>query len=154
VADEKTYDVPTGQQHKFRVDYWMTISFILNEGGQVDGDYPTYTLESTDGTYHQKLSAGGDLVAAGDYMQLQFKRLARGKIYKLTRLVAEDWSEVVFDGVTFDVIVDQERSVHDVLTDHTYGELDVDVGSAVQAVIWHPNSGGAAESEDLSDVVL
>jgi hypothetical protein len=154
VEDEKKYDVPTGQRHKFRVDYWMTISFILNEGGQVDGDYPIYILESTDGSYYKKLSAGSDLAAEGDYQQLQFKKLARGKNYKLTRLLDEDWSEVVFDEVAFDVIVDQERSIHEVLKDHTYGELLVDVGSTAPGIAWKQNSGDGGAGDDLSDLVI
>jgi hypothetical protein len=158
VPAQKTFDVPAGQRHKFCVDYRMTISFILSELEQVDSQYPVYILESSDGSYYQKLSAGSDLVAAGDYMQLQFKKLARDKTYKLTRYIEEDWSEVVFDGIAFDVIVDQERSIHDILPDHKYGELNVDVGSTVDAISWDPGSGASGgdggAGDDLSDVVV
>ena len=139
---DKPYQVETGKRHTFRLDFQMTISFVLNESGQVDGDYPIYTLESSDGSYYQTLSAGSDLVLAGDFMQLQFKNLARGKNYKLTRLMDEDFEEVVFHDIPFATIVDQDREVHKVLEDHAYGELDVDIGSTVDALSWQPAGGG------------
>lgn len=158
MADQdKTYDGDTGLRHTFRADYWMTISFILDDSGQVDGDYPIYLLESADGSYSQKLSAGSDLVAEGDYMQLQFKKLAIGKQYKLTRYLDEDWSEIIFDGVAFDTIVDQDRDIHGILPNHKYGELEVDLGSQTDAITWQPPAPAetpAGAETDLSEVVL
>ncbi len=135
---DKTYNVQTAKRHTFCVDFRMTISFLLDEGGRVDGDYPVYILESTDGSYYLKLSAGTDLVADGDYMQLQFKKLGRGKSYKLTRQLSEDLTEVVFDDIPFATIVDQNRDAHQILEDHKYGELEVDPGSTVDAICWQP----------------
>ncbi len=149
---DKPYKVQTGKRHIFLLDFRMTISFLLDESGHVDGEYPIYILESTDGSYYQKLSAGSDLVPEGDYMQLQFKKLGRGKNYKLTRQLSEDLTEVVFDDIPFATIVDQNRDVHQVLEDHKYGELDVDPGSTVDAICWQPAQDDDASAEATQGV--
>lgn len=146
----KSYELKTTLRHTFRLGYCMTLSFILNDKGQVDGDYPIYTLESTDGSYSLKLSAGSDLVAAGDYMQLRFDKLLPGLNYKLTRLIEEDMEEVIFDDVPFGDIVDQERDIHAILEDHGYGELSIDTDSEVEALCFEPDDGNGSNQDGSS----
>jgi len=133
---EKSFTIDTGRRHKYRVNFRMTLSFILDETGHVDGVYPIYTLEDSGGRYSKTLSAGSDLVSAGDYKQLVFDELISGTNYKLTRKVDEEIEELVFQNVPFATILDQERTVHDALQDHAYGELEMDLGSAVDAICW------------------
>lgn len=147
----KSYQKPTTLRHTFLVGYRMTLSFLLNEGGQVDGEYPIYTLESSDGTYSRKLSAGSDLVANGDYMQLIFDKLIPGLSYKLTRLIEEDMQEVVFDNTAFGSIVDQDRDVQQKLDNHAYGELDVITGSEVESLCFEPQSDSSGDSASSDD---
>jgi hypothetical protein len=132
---DKSFTINTGKRHKYRVNFRMTLSFILDESGQVDGDFPIYTLKDSSGRYSKTLSAGNDLVSAGHYKQLLFDELISGTNYQLTRQIDDHLEEVVFENVPFATIVDQERTVHDTLKDHTYGEFDMDMSSAVD-VSW------------------
>jgi hypothetical protein len=112
----------------------MTISYMLDSPGQVDADYPKFTLESSDGAYKKELSPKNDLVKGDAYLELRFKKLLPGKQYKLTRKHLDGWEDVIFDGLSYDTIVDQPRDMHEQLVEHAYAELgDVEDGGAVEA---------------------
>jgi hypothetical protein len=132
VDGDRKYSAETNRKHTFWIqNYVMTISYIVSANSQLDSDFPRYVLESSDGTYHRELSAGNDLRREGQYMQLRFDRLKPGKSYKLTRFFSEDFdAEIVFDEMPLDKIVDQDRSIHGVLTNHAYGEFQFERGSA------------------------
>lgn len=135
MGNPKKYSVATGHKHTFRiVSYTMTISFVLAASNQVESDYPTYLLESSDGQYHHKLLANSNLVENGDYFQLRFEKLKPGQTYKLTRYRAGKLDEVVFEDKASEIIKDQDRSVNKVLENHDYTEFQIDFGSTIPAL--------------------
>jgi len=98
----------------------MTISFVLANANQVSTEYPKYLLRSTDGAYQRELTPQNDLVSSDQYLQVRFENLLPGKRYTLLREDSPSITEIVFDDVPFDAIVDQERESNSSLTDHAY----------------------------------
>jgi hypothetical protein len=114
----------TGQTHVVRVRWYtfsprMTVSFVL-PGASADQVYPKYLLESADGEYSRELCPMDDLIPGDAYVQLVFDELEKGKTYTLTRSWGEEYEEKVFENLSFDEIVDQEREKPEGLVNNNY----------------------------------
>lgn len=133
MGNRTKYTVATGKKHTFQV-FTMTISFVLAASNQVETDYPTYLLESSDGQYKHKLSAQSNLVENGDYFQLRFEKLNPSQSFKLTRYRGGKVDEVIFDDKAAEIIKDQDRPVHKILENHAYAEFQIDFGSPTPAL--------------------
>lgn len=143
----KQYVADTEKKHIFWIEnFLMTISYLMASSSQMESEFPRYILESSDGSYRQERSVGGDLCNEGHYMQLRFEKLKPGKSYKLTRYIAEDFAEVVFENAPFNKIVDQDRPAHKVLEDHAYGEFQLDTGARIAGVKWGAEPSLASKS--------
>jgi hypothetical protein len=147
---DASYLKSTDRQHVFVLTFRMTLSFVTRASGSLEGTYPIYILESKDGSYYKKLSVGSDLVSVGAYMQLKFEKLLRNRNYKLTRLVEEDLSEVVFDDVPFSNIVDQNRQAHQEIEKHAYCNAVSQHVAGMEAVSWNSDEGGEGDNDGSS----
>lgn len=120
---------------------WMTISFIMPSSPDVA--FPKYALESTDGAYKKELTAKDDCVPGDKYLQLKFENLLPGKLYKLTRFDDAEISQVIFDKVRYEEVVDQEREMHADMIEHGYGEFDFDQPGDKLFDDWQAGEGAA-----------
>lgn len=135
-----SYELPTGKMHQLQLPPdWMTVTFLM-PSGTIDIDYPKYVLKSTDGMYEKSLTAKDDMKPGDKYLQLKFEKLVQGKKYTLTVFDDADISRVIFKGIPYEDVVDQERSMHEDFVQHEYGAFEF--GEVVDGMF--PDLDGAA----------
>jgi hypothetical protein len=101
--------------------------------------FPRFVLESADGSYRREVIAKTNTYDGGDgWLYVAFSGLDEDAdtTYRLTHVRDAGSSEVVFDGESYDTIVDQEHPANAALADHAYAEADVDDGSKTANPTW------------------